>query len=360
MINGHGGNIREAARRIGCPVSAITDMSSNLNPLGPPPGLLEHLTSRMEAIVSLPEVDGGQCIEAMAAEYRVLPGNVLAGNGTTQFIYTIPQALGTRKALVIGPTYADYASSCMMHGTDFDFLLARESDDFIPEPEHLIHAIPGHDTVFLCNPGNPTGALLPVTQIAHLAGIFPDTFFIVDESYLPFVPIEQQRSAASLALPNVLVLNSMSKIFRMPGLRVGFLIGAEETIEKFTRYRLPWNVNALAQEAVFFIRRNKAVVRQFLAESNSFFIQEKEVFTRALADQAALKIYPSTTYFLLARLPHGQTAADAWNYLLKQKLLIRNCDNFAGLDNRFIRFSLKQRAINLQLAEHLKKFCPAH
>ena len=60
MIVGHGGNFREVARQIGCRPSEVIDMSSNVNPLGPPPGLLAHLTRHLEAILTLPEVDSRQ------------------------------------------------------------------------------------------------------------------------------------------------------------------------------------------------------------------------------------------------------------------------------------------------------------
>lgn len=358
MIKGHGGNVRETAELLGCHPAEITDMSSNLNPLGPPPGLVEHLSENLKKIISLPEVDARQCIEVMAAEYGVAPSNVLAGNGTTQFIYTIPKALKTKKALIVGPTYADYGSSCAMHGVDYDYFLTREADWFIPDAEELERKIPGYDTVFLCNPSNPTGVLMPETVIEQLARTFTDTFFIIDESYLPFVPQSDQKSGVYLELSNVLVLNSMSKIFRMPGLRVGFLIAAESAISKFLPYQLPWNVNALAQEAVVFISASKTATQQFLEDSNRFFITEKEVFTRAVTDTTSLALYPSCTFFQLARLPNGITADQAWKFLLKKKILIRNCENFAGLDNQFIRFSLKERTVNLQLAELLQSLCP--
>ncbi|MFP4477493.1 MAG: pyridoxal phosphate-dependent class II aminotransferase, partial [Desulfatibacillaceae bacterium] len=86
MIHGHGGNIREAAANLGCEPGDITDMSSNINPLGPPPGLVEHLSERLQDIVSLPEVDAGRIVEGYAKWQGLDPGGIVPGNGTTQLL----------------------------------------------------------------------------------------------------------------------------------------------------------------------------------------------------------------------------------------------------------------------------------
>jgi len=123
MITGHGGNIYDVARRLGCKPFEIIDMSSNVNPIGPPPGLKEHLKEKLDLITALPEVDAKEISTTFANRYGLDPECVLAGNGTTQFIYTIPQVLGTRKALIIGPTYSDYADACTMHKVEFDYAI---------------------------------------------------------------------------------------------------------------------------------------------------------------------------------------------------------------------------------------------
>ncbi|MGD8262442.1 MAG: aminotransferase class I/II-fold pyridoxal phosphate-dependent enzyme, partial [Desulfobacterales bacterium] len=113
MIGGHGGNIYDMARRLGCLTTDIIDMSSNMNPLGPPPGLLDYLADNiLTATTQLPEVDSSEMTENFAAYLGVDAHRLLAGNGTTQFIYSIPRVLETRKALIVGPTYSDYVDAC--------------------------------------------------------------------------------------------------------------------------------------------------------------------------------------------------------------------------------------------------------
>ena len=112
MIIGHGGNVYDLAQNLGCEISEIIDMSSNVNPWGTLPGIKSHLAQRLASIESLPEADAGTISGLFAEHQGVGPENVTPGNGSTQLLYALPRALDTRKALIVGPTYADYASAC--------------------------------------------------------------------------------------------------------------------------------------------------------------------------------------------------------------------------------------------------------
>ena len=157
MLNGHGGNIFEMARRHGCPAENILDMSSNINPLGPPPGLMDYLRTNLSVATRLPEVDSGETVRQYAEYLSVNPNRILAGNGTTQFIYAIPQAFKSRSMLIVGPAYSDYADACKLHGVSATMLMAAESDYFMPDLVLLKKKLAEADTVFICNPNNPTG-----------------------------------------------------------------------------------------------------------------------------------------------------------------------------------------------------------
>lgn len=353
MIIGHGGNIYDAAKRLGCEPSDIIDMSSNLNPLGPPDGLARHLMDRMDTIISLPEVDSKHITTLVAGRYGIPAECVLAGNGTTQFIYAIPRALSTRKALVVGPSYADYKDACAMNRADCEIFLTHAEDGFMPDMDALSAAINGKDTVFICNPNNPTGVMWRDSQLEALCRSFPETCFVIDESYLPFAVDHYGQSAIRFKLPNVIVLNSMSKIFRIPGLRVGFLLAPITLIYRFEKFILPWSVNALAQEAVAYLLENGDRIQAFLNRSRQFVAHEKRLFLELLEPLKTIKAFPGSVYFVLARLEGKIKAADLCAHLLKHRVLIRNCGNFVGLDDRYVRFSLKDRDTNMMLVQRI-------
>jgi len=356
MIIGHGGNIYQIASKLGCAPSEIIDMSSNVNPLGTMPGLVTFLKHNIQAIGRLPEADSGTSVNAFAFRYDIDPGLVLAGNGTTQFIYSIPQALNTKKALILGPTYADYADACKMQKVDYSYLIAEESKSFKPDINQIEDSISESDTIFICNPNNPTGALIPPADLELLCRSHPDKFFIIDESYMPFVKSGEKISMIRPGLPNVVVLNSMSKIFKIPGLRFGFLISSKEIMKKLEPFMLPWSVNSLAQAAVLYLMEKRGEVEAFIEKTRDFIETEREIFISKFEDASSIRLFPSTTTFILARLYEDYTSENICSYMSQHKILIRDCSNFRGLSDRFIRVSLKTRDINMIAADKLLSY----
>jgi threonine-phosphate decarboxylase len=355
MISGHGGNVYALARRLGCTPADILDLSSNVNPLGPPPGLREHLAGELDAIAALPEVDSGEIVARYAARLGLPAERVAAGNGTTQFIYSIPSALETRRALIVGPTYSDYADSCRLQGIEPDFLLWPETDGFRADPRRLSDAAAGADTVFVCNPNTPTGGIIAADALRQLCAVHPAVRFVVDESYLPFVADGEQQSLVGCGLANVIVLLSISKIYRIPGLRIGFLVGDPAVVDRFKRGLWPWSVNALAQAAVRFVCDAAAAIDRFTAETRAHLARERRDLTERLAATPGMHPYPSTASFVLVRLPEGLTAASVWEHLAAERILIRDCSNFAGLSERFIRICPRSRESNRRAAEALAR-----
>ncbi|NJL60267.1 MAG: aminotransferase class I/II-fold pyridoxal phosphate-dependent enzyme [Desulfobacteraceae bacterium] len=265
------GNIYALAKRLECQPSDIIDMSSNVNPLGPPPGLAEFLTDNLDAIVALPEADAHSAIFAFAQRYGLDPECVVAGNGTTQLIYAIPKAIGSRNVVIVAPTYSDYADACKMHDIPYRYSLLTDSRNFEPDFDTLEQDIRDADTVFICNPNNPTGVLMASNQLEAFCKAFPDKTFIIDESYLPFVADAEQHSFLGRDIGNVIVLHSMSKIFRVPGLRIGFASASPAITRKLIRYTLPWSLNSLAQAAVVWLMTRVSEIDEFVGKIKELF-----------------------------------------------------------------------------------------
>ncbi len=353
MIHGHGGNIYALARQLNCNPAEIIDMSSNINPLGMPPGLGENLKVHLDLAGRLPEVDSRTGIESMARLLMVDAHRMLAGNGTTQFIYNACPALKSQRVLILGPTYADYADACHMHGIEPHYFLLSASQRFEADMDLLDQAVTGYDTVFICNPNNPTGGLISADRLQRLCRRHPKIRFIIDESYQPFVPARQSVSMGNSGLENVIVLWSVSKIFGLPGLRAGFLIADEVLRACFKRLMQPWCLNSLAQAAVAHLGRNKTTVRDFIEQTRLFLERERHLFQERLTPCRSISLYPSVTSYILMELPESMSARRICDALASRRLLIRNCSNFHGLSDRFVRVALKSSAINEMAADWL-------
>lgn len=356
MLHGHGGNIYNVARQFGWKPSELIDMSSNINALGPPSGLMEYLKDRLTSLTTLPEVDSTETSNLFAEHMNVGPERVLAANGTTQFIYTLPTMLESKNALILGPTYADYADACALQGIHALALIAEEQADFRLHMGCLKKSLQKVDTAFICNPNNPTGHLIPFELLQHLCLTHPNINFIIDESYLPFVNGAERESMVNSGLDNVIVLASLSKIYKIPGLRIGFVIASPQKIKKIRQRLLPWSVNSLAQAAVRFFNMQKEPIAEFVNKSRIFFKAQRQHFYERLSRIAGIKPYPSEAPFVLVRLSATITSDKIWHQFAQNKILIRNCSNFHGLSDRYIRISLKTPEANQLVADKLSQF----
>ncbi len=349
MIHGHGGNIHEMARKNGCSTNDIIDMSSNINPIGAVPDVKPFLEQNLHLIESLPEVDAKTAAAAFAEHHRLDPESVLAGNGTTEFIYAVPRALQSKKALILEPAYSDYEDACIMNNVICSYLIADKNDDFYPDIRRFKDMAAEHDTVFICNPNNPTSVLIPADVLESLCWSNPSTFFVIDESYLPFAVDGEENSMLNRGLSNVVILRSMSKIYGVPGLRTGFLTSQIKTANRFLRFSQPWSMNALAQAAAVHLSKNPDKTNAFIRKTHEFLETERRRITSALKATGAVRPFNSVTSFILMELMGGIDAEELCAQLGAHNILIRNCANFKGLNNRFVRISLKSAETNQTL-----------
>ncbi len=355
MINGHGGNINNLANRLNCPAEEIVDMSANLNPLGPPDIINTLLCGHLPDIRSLPDPGARGMARAFGRYYRIPEEQVIAGNGTTFFIYTLPMAMGIKTALVAGPTYADYADACRMYGVDVRHHITKEEDSFVLDTKALASKAAKSKMVFICNPNNPTGTMVEKQKLVALITACPDTFFVVDESYLPFADPEGAHSLLTgQQFSNLAVLTSMSKIFTIPGLRTGFLTAREPVIKRVMAFYQPWSVNALAQSVVQSVFESPEFMAPFITLSCRHVENQRILFAKSLENEKGIRLFDSVTSFILARL-ESMNAETFCQKVGNHQILVRNCSNFTGLDDRFVRFSLKTEALNKRLSGVIKE-----
>lgn len=338
----HGGDILAVARSLGCLPAELVDMSSNLAPFGPAPGVREVLLARLDEIAYLPETGSESLCACLGAKIQRPREDILAGNGTTEFIFALPAGLRPRLGVIVNPSYGDYRLACGWAGVEvLDFALDPAAD-FVLDLERLAEVLAGNELVFLCNPNNPTGVLTPARQLHDFIARHRTTNFLVDEAYLPFTGEESLLALPPLA--NLLVLQSYSKIFCIPGLRLGFLVGAAGLLARLRERSKPWGVNRLAQVAGEYLCLQADA---YVAEVAAFVARERALVAAQMAGLEGVKVMPGRANFLLGRLGPGELrAGELRRRLLQQRFIIRNCANFTGLDERYFRISLKDSATN--------------
>ena len=337
-------NLAELQRLGLCPTDVL-DFSANVNPYGPPPSVRAAV-----ACVPLDVYPDRECLELTAVlseSLEVAPTCILPGNGASEMLWLTALAYvrpGSR-VLVLGPTFGEYTRAATIMGASITTWRAREETGFAPETLEIVSRLDAlrPQLVFLCNPNNPTGAILPPEQIAVWARQHPGTLFVVDEAYLPFA--HGLGSVLTFAEENVLVLRSMTKDFGLAGLRLGYAVGAERVIAALRCVQPPWSVNALAQAAGVAALLDPT----HWHGSMERLIAAKQELGTGLA-RLGLAPVPSATHFFLVRV--GDGAAFRMT-LLRRRILVRDCASF-GLPT-YVRIATRRPGENERLLAAIRE-----
>ncbi len=347
-MTGHGGNIQRMAARLGCNPSEILDFSANINPLGPPEYIWNVLARNLPAIIHYPDPEADELVRVLAESYRLQRDQVVPGNGTSELLFATLRGVAVRRAVIPVPAYIDYQQACEQAGVPVHFFPLRPEDDFQLNLEQLSLDLQAGDLVIIGQPNNPTGTLADRQQLLDLAGQFPEVVFLVDEAFAGFVA---DYTSLAGSRDNIIVLCSLTKLFAVPGLRLGFLAASPLICCKIRRQLSPWSVNVLAQAA------GVAMVRDchFVQKSCELVSRNRQILSRQLGRIPSIKVVPSTANFLLLHLKADLSATRLADTLLQQaRIAVRVCDNYEGLDDHYFRVAVRDQQENEQLAAALQ------
>ena len=350
----HGGNVYKVAHEQRIPIERITDFSASINPLGPPAAVLRTIRSAFKQIVHYPDPDCRQLRKELAQRCGVDPDMILVGNGSTELIHLLPRALAIKSALIIGPTFEEYARALMETGSSVQYVHARREERFRPPLKEVLRELSAKrtrfDAVFLCNPNNPTGQVMNRLALCDLAEVVErqQGWLIIDEAFIDYC---QEQSVVSILreYPRMVVLHSLTKFYAMPGLRIGYLLGASKVVDQLKDRQPPWSVNSLAQEVSCAVLQDEVYAR----ESRAFMKHERARFVRGLRSLSGLRVYSSAANFVLIELPAAICAGEVTERLAFERLLVRDCSTLPGLTTQMIRVAIRTATENRRLLSAL-------
>lgn len=348
----HGGNILKLAQTIGCKPEEILDFSANINPLGFPEWLRPFIHSKISDLLVYPDPNYSSLKNKLYSKYGIHPDRIAIGNGASELILQIPFAVEADFALIATPCYSGYREAISLRGLPCLEVPLKEEESFrlsYKTIAEILRARAGSRALlFLGHPNNPTGNLLDKNEILKLAVEFPNSTFVIDESFIDFC--SEELSFRSMPPENMILVWSMTKILALPGLRIGACFATSAICEKISE-RLPtWNVNTLAA-AVY----EKAIDDfDYLNRSRKIVSEWKNKVIYDLSNLKSLHVFASETNYILVKIIDGKTASSLTSELLeKYKIAIRDCGNFTGLSDKFVRFAVRNPEENEKLLEAL-------
>ena len=348
----HGGNVFAVARLLGVPPEEVLDFSASINPLGPPPGVRGAVAAAFDRLGHYPDSGCTRLCDVLAALHGVEPDNVCVGNGSTELIYLLPRLVAGQRALIVAPTFSEYALALSQAGWEYDRFVLSSGDGFpLPVAALRDELEKGYGFIFLCNPGNPTGRLYAREEVEELLDLCmkSGTLLVVDEAFMDFCEVESAKLSV-VASGSGVVLRSMTKFYAFPGLRLGYALASAPLTERLLSFRMPWSVNTLAQAAGIAALGDGG----FSMRSRAFVAEEREFLAAGLGALRGIRVWLGAANYLLARLDGGMTAASLQERLLQERILIRDCADFHGLDGRFFRVAVRTRVENERLLAALK------
>jgi threonine-phosphate decarboxylase len=282
--------------------------------------------------------------------------NVILGNGSIELIYAITEVLPSCKfnAVIPVPSFSEYEKAALRVGGEVVFVQLPE--DFSLNNEQIKKAVTADTKIMcICNPHSPSGTLYSKEDILDLVDFCQKRgiIFSIDENYIEFAEEGEENTVAGMVkqYENLFVIRSVTKFYGMAGIRLGYGIAAKTLAKQLEDVRLPWSINALAAYAslaafgdIDFIANTKATIAKNRAE-----------LAKGLQEIEGLHVYPSTTNFLLVKISGKINSTKLKEQLAKQRILIRDCCTFMGLDDHYFRITVRSAKDNQILIEKIKQ-----
>ena len=353
MLSGHGGNVKQICDKYGLNPDEIIDFSASINPLGCPDVVRKAVAEQFNDIQHYPDSQCNDLRKAIAERTSCNESNVIIGNGSNELFYLIPRALQPKKGVLLQPTFAEFSDA--FSNSNIDVIEIINDDKDFPLINTNIPRLKSVEEcmVFLCNPNNPTGQLTRKEDIIELVKDNPKRMIVIDEAFMDFIEDDEKYSVIKEAplMDNLIVVRSLTKFYGFPGLRLGYLVSNESTVNKLMRYKEPWTVNTIAQVAGLAAINDK----EFAINTRQYISVEKAFLYDGLTTIKGIHPFQPTVNFILVRIEESKkTSSSIQDVLMKNNILIRNCSNFKGLDETYFRVAVKTRKQNQKLLDALK------
>ena len=334
----HGGNVYDSTGQI----SDWLDMSANINPLGLSEAVKTAIASNIDGLIHYPDPEARKLKSAISARYKIDFKNIITLNGAAEFFYLFFNAIRPKRVLIVVPSFSEYERAALAANCEIEYFVTHAKDNFNIDFERLIKAVDNDkiDCIVLANPNNPTGNLINFEDVSKLLKM--NVFVMVDESFIDFVDDKYSVRELCLENKNLMIVQSLTKFFAIPGLRLGFAIVDEERVKRLELCKDVWNVNYLAQKAGIAALNDE----EYISRTRNWIIKEKKSITSRLKTIVDIKFFGPTVNFVLIKFDSEKVAFNVINKLRSHKILVRSCANFRGLDGSYIRMAIRHREDN--------------
>jgi len=329
----HGGDVVSFAKIAGCSVNEVVDLSSNINFVKP------KIDVDFNALNILAYPNYEKLFGAIAKLYGIEPSQMELYNGGSSAIFSLFRTLGLKQCTLYAPAYLEYKRAAMLFG--YELTLINRFSDITKEPKE-------NSLVVFVNPSTPDGAFYEIEAFMQMWKEKNCTL-LVDESFLEFTPYESVLKYLK-EYDKLYILKSMTKFYGAAGIRVGAIISDASNIEKLRENEPMWKISEFDSHYIQSVLKDDT----FALRSKLAHDENREILLNILNRTKYIKrVYPSSANYILVKLD-GITAKEFQLQLISYRIMIRDCQNFDGLDEYYVRIAIKTERDLGVFAEALK------
>jgi histidinol-phosphate aminotransferase len=325
----------------------VANLASNENPYPLPRSILTVVQRALSQANRYPDPSYRPSKAAVAAYVGCSTDRVSLGNGAGELLATLALVALDRqdRVLIPIPSYSLYLFVAMLQNASLD-LMDLDPPHFEVDGKKLIARARGARMVVLGSPNNPTGRTVAAVVVKRLL-VETEALVVVDEAYAEFT----DHSVIGLVptTRRLVVIRSCSKYFGLAGLRVGYLVGDPDLVDRIERARLPFNVSRVATAALEVVIKQRAWFRTLSRR----IVADRERLKADLATYTRCRVVPSDANFLLVKLPAGQPSDRVMEGLLRRGIIVRDVSGMPGLGDGYLRITVGRSAENKRLVRAL-------
>ena len=349
----HGGNLDELSRTFKLNKESLIDFSANINPLGINKKVKDAIINALEEVERYPDITYFNLKYGISDFEGVNYEDLVLGNGAAEVIFNLVRSIKPKKVLIPAPTFGEYEEAVLSINSSIEYYYLKEDNNWIIDEDIINHINEDIDMVFICNPNNPTGILTDKEVIINIAkkALSTNTILAIDESFLDFVRDGENYSVINLLKEynNIFIIKSMTKLFAIPGIRIGYgICENKEIINNMELISVPWNINILAEKATLEAIKDK----EYIDRTISYIQKEKNYLYKELNKFNDIKVFKPSVNFIMFKIINN---IDLKLELMKENIIIRSCNNYIGLDDSYYRVAVRTREENDNLIMALKK-----
>ncbi len=342
--------IEEVARELGI-TSEIYKLASNENPLGSSPKAVSAIKKAAESMYLYPDDSFYSLKKKISHRFKVQENQILFGNGSVEIMLQLAIAFVNPGETIIAPRHTFIMYRVVGNIVGASVIEPDIHKEGYVDLDNILRIMPD-DTkiIFIANPNNPTGNVIPPEKIHEfMEKVTEDVIIVFDEAYYEYASyftdfpdtMEYIREGR-----NVVILRTFSKIYGLAGLRIGYGFTTPQIYEAIQRVRLPFNLNRMAQiAAIAALDDNEHVERSLRTTKEGIEYLSSEF------NHMGLKYVPTFTNFIMVKF--GDKTKMVHEKLLKNGVVVRPLDPYGIYD--YLRISIGTMKENQKLVKILKE-----